>query len=253
MTAPVMSNDWATDEAYDCASSESSDREVSQFPLRKPACPCTLPSSSLTSSTSDESKIFHSISHPQPRQALPVSDTASSSHSGAPLTAAAYLASVRTEAASFPTTFIAPARPPSQSLALWPSATSTSTILQPPAHAVPPAPWARSLLSAFARLQHEVSRRDAADIPGARELAVPRAKDVEAWRKLCWEANGPTPQVAVVSRLDYVRVVAGLKCFDGWLQPADLEGGEIGCRAAKSLRVGFRAYWLFALLASLFV
>jgi Survival motor neuron (SMN) interacting protein 1 (SIP1) len=189
----------------------------------------------------------------QLKQALPVASSAPHSGSGAPMTADAYLASVRAEAASFPATLVARSLLLQPQSATWP-AYATQTILQPPPHATPPAQWARALLAAFDRLQNRLSQVDPACIPGASELPVPRAKDADAWRALCWVADAVLPRAAVVSRLDYTRVMSGLRHFDGWLRlAAEDEEGEAACCVVDALLVGSRAHWLFALLASLFM
>jgi hypothetical protein len=179
---------------------------------------------------------------------------------GVPMTADAYLAAVRAEAAALPSVIISPMAPPTvvPSPSPSPSRLSRGVVLQPPPHATPPRRWAHALLAAFDRLQRRLRAGGLA--AHASPDVVPGAKDSRAWRALCWEDGAALPGAAVVARLDYVRVAAALKLFDEWVQPAadvdadaDGDAGRVGLRASDALRCGGRAHWLFALLASLYV
>lgn len=184
----------------------------------------------------------------QLKPVLPVAATANTDpvSSAAPLTAAAYLASVRAEAATLPAALVASAPPPSPPPRRAPPRRRRG-LAPPPPHAVPAAGWAAALLAALRRLQ--ARGRPSA----ARDAAVPGARDAAGWRALIWEAAAAKPSAGVIARLDYVRVVAALRCFDSWLEVVETAGEEEGrTRATDALLIGARAHWLFALLVSLY-
>lgn len=177
---------------------------------------------------------------------FPTATAVTPASSGAPLNAAAYLASVRAEAATLPAALVAAAPPPSPPPRRTPQRRGRG-LAPPPPHAVPAAGWAAALLAALRRLQARGRP------PAARDAAVPGARDAAGWRALIWEAAAARPSAGVVARLDYVRVVAALRCFDAWLEVVEDAGeGDGRTRATDALLMGARAHWLFALLVSLF-